>query len=106
MQSYDIKRGHHKNIEGDRLKEIIKESFGEAREENGKLTTNFGALKKLDIWVENKKLFVETEMDRKVNEETAVKTIKAYNNFLYHATGFTAKERAKRLKKQAMKEEI
>ena len=33
-------------------------------------------------------------------------TIKAYNNFLYHATGFTAKERAKRLKKQAMKEEI
>ncbi len=44
-------------------------------------------------------------MDPKVPEEVARETIRRYNAFLEDATGFTAKERAKRLKKSATDEE-
>lgn len=101
MQAYDIKRGHNKNIEGDKLKEIMEENFGAINQENENLVASFGAMKKLNVWMENKKLCIETEMDKKVSDETAMKTIKAYNIFLFMATGFTSKERKKRLNKKA-----
>ncbi len=40
-------------------------------------------------------------MNPKVPEEVARETIARYNRFLEEATGFSAKERAKRLRKSA-----
>ncbi len=101
MNAYDVKRGHKSNIEGEKLKEIMEENFGDVIQENEKLVASFGAMKKGYVWMENKQLCIETEMNKQVDDKVAMKTIKAYNNFLLMATGFTSKERKKRLNKKA-----
>ena len=47
-----------------------------------------------------KVLEVETVMDPSVDPEIAGDTVRRYNDFLYQATGFTAKERKKRMAKK------
>jgi hypothetical protein len=100
MHEYDIKKTHQKNIDLGKLENIIRENFGAVKNENGKLIASFGGLAELTTWlVGNGKLAVETKMNPKVSEEIAADTVKRYNAFLFAATGFTAKERAKKAKK-------
>lgn len=101
MQKYDIKKGHFKYIEGGGLKELMKDIFGEVNEVNEKLETSYGALNCLIVWTEDKKLCVETKMNKDVDDAVALDTIKAYNKFLESATGYTSKERRVRLTKKA-----
>ncbi|UCD91739.1 MAG: DUF5611 family protein [Methanobacteriota archaeon] len=103
MQAFDIKKGHFKTIEGDKLKELMEDFFGEAEEIDGKLQTSFGALQRLAVWTDGKVLFVDTEMQQGVDDTTALKTIRAYNTFMERATGFTSKQRRDRLQKKAKK---
>jgi hypothetical protein len=100
MNEYDIKRGHYEKVEGDKLKIIMKDSFESVKKEGDKLVSNFGALEKITVWLEGKKiLFVETKMNTDVEDNVATETIRKYNQFLERATGFTAKERRKRTSK-------
>jgi len=103
MQEYDIRRGHHKNIEGDRLPELVREIFGKVNQmDDGFLETSFGALDMLRIKSQDKKvILVDTKMNPGVDEATAGDTIRKYNEFLQRATGFSAKERSKRIQKKA-----
>ena len=104
MKEYDIKRGHFKNIEGEKLKELLVTTFGEVTIEDEKLRINYGALQPLTTWVKSKDvLCVDTQMDTNKSEDEINETIKRYNNFLENATGFTSKERVKRAKKKAEK---
>jgi len=48
----------------------------------------------------NKRLCVETESRKGVNDEVIMDTNKRYRIFLEGATGFTAKERLKKAKKE------
>lgn len=59
------------------------------------LFSSFGAFKKITTHLDDKMLFVETEM-KKTDDETSSKTINAYNRFLELVTGHTAKERMKK----------
>lgn len=103
MRDYDIKRGHFKNIDG-KLEEITEEIFGTFEKVEGKIRTSFGALERLDIWLEGKKLiWVDTDLKTGVDDDTAMNTHRKYNEFLLRTTGFNAKERAKRLKDKAKK---
>jgi hypothetical protein len=79
----------------------MEEIFQVAPKENGgKFTINYGAIKELKAWVSDKKLFVETESDRTVKDEQVIlDTNKKFRDFLEEATGFTAKERLKQAKK-------
>ena len=45
MQNYDIKKGHWKNIEGDRLVQLIKEIFGNASVKGDAVVTSYKAIK-------------------------------------------------------------
>lgn len=103
MQEFDIRRGHHKNIEGEKLEAIVREIFGSvSKGEDGSLETRFGALDSLTIRSKDKKaLLIDTKMNPAVEEATASETIRKYNEFLQRATGFSAKERSKRLQKKA-----
>jgi len=103
MQEYDIRRGHHSKIEGDRLEELVKEIFGTAKKNNDdSIETMFGALEKLRVWPKEKKtLVVDTIMKTDVSDSDARDTIKKYNDFLERATGYNAKERSKRMQKKA-----
>ncbi len=59
--------------------------------------SSFGALKKITAYLDAKKVFVETEM-KTTDDETIMKTVKAYNKFLELSTSYTAKERMKKAK--------
>ena len=72
----------------------------------GKLTIQYGAIKELKTWVEDKKLFVETQSDMNVKEPSVIlDTNKKFRDFLEEATGYTAKERLKMAKKDVAGEE-
>ena len=80
----------------------MQEIFGNAQEKDGKLVASFGALKEIAAWPGKKNvLVVDTKMDPSVGNDVAQQTIKAYNTFLEKATGFTTKERGKRVQKKA-----
>lgn len=103
MQAFDIKRGHFKNIADEKLKDLVVDIFGEAEESEGKIRTSFGALQKLVVWTDGKTLFVDTEMQKGVDDATALKTIRLYNTFMEKATGLTSKQRRDRTQKKAKK---
>jgi len=64
--------------------------------------SSFGALKEIVAWPAKKNILgIDTKMDTTVANEVAQETIKAYNKFLETATGFTSKERGKRIQKKA-----
>ncbi len=101
MQEYDIKRGHLKNIEGDKLKGMIETIFGSVKVDQDKFVVTYGALQPLTTWLKNKDiLIVDTTMKKDVPDDEINETIRRYNKFLEDATGFNAKERVKRAKKK------
>ena len=80
----------------------MKEVFGNVEEKDGKFVSSFGALKEIVAWPAKKNVLgIDTKMDTTVANEVAQETIKAYNKFLETATGFTSKERGKRIQKKA-----
>lgn len=105
MQTYPIRRGHYKNIEGVRLKDIMETTFGPAREEGGKFVAAFGALERITAWADKTALYVDTATNPKVDNDTAVRTREAWNTFLERATGFTAKQRQKKVQDETKKGE-
>ena len=101
MNEYDIKRGHFDNIEGEGLENLMKELFGNVKKKNDKLSSSFGALDAINVWLDGKKtLCVDTMMNTDVDDKTATETIRAYNQFLERATGLNTKERKKRANKK------
>ncbi len=101
MQAYDIKRGHARELEGDGLKRVLEEIFGEVTEVNGTLRVSHGAIRDMTAWFDGEKLYVDTNMDREADERTAAETIRTFNAFLERATGLSSKQRRKRLQKKA-----
>lgn len=105
MQTYPIRRGHYKNIEGVRLKDIMEMTFGPVADEAGKFVASYGALARIVAWADRDTLYVDTKADPKVDDATAVQTRQAWNAFLERATGYDAKARSKKIQKDAKKGE-
>jgi hypothetical protein len=103
MREYDLKRGAAKTLEGDGLRTIAREAFSDVGVEGTKVTASFGAIEKLVVWTDGKKLFLDTIMKTGVPDHVATETIKAFNAFLERATGYTAKERSKKAQEAAKK---
>ncbi len=79
------------------------ECFDQARVEDGRVTTSYGALSRLTTWNDVRNLYVDREMKKGVGGDVAQDTIRAYNHFLEQATDYTTKERAKRAQDKAKK---
>src|SRR6266571_110868 len=103
MRDYELKRGTGKSLEGDGLRKIAADVFGDVGTDGAKVIVSHGALEKMVAWTDGKKLFVDTTMKPGVPDHVATDTIKAYNAFLERATGLTAKERGKRAQAAAKK---
>lgn len=102
MQTLDIKKGHYKNIEGQGLEQIMIDVFGDVNKDGEKFKANYGAMKPITVWIKSKKeICVDIVTEKDVDDDIALKTIRAKNEFLEKATGFNAKERSKRLQKKA-----
>jgi hypothetical protein len=104
MQQYKLKRGFKPEI--DRIYSVMEECFpGEISRNGESLETSYGAMLKIKVWVENKMLCVDTVSDKTVtDDEIVLQTNKAFRDFLYKATGYTAKERLKNAKKEVGEE--
>lgn len=101
MQNYPVRVSHRANLRPESLSEIARTAFGSAALEEGSVIATFGALSALKARAAGKELQVEVTMNPKVPEEVAAETIRRYNSFLEQATGYNAKERAKRARKSA-----
>lgn len=101
--NYPFKRGFKPDIE--RIRNALEEEFPiEIRQESGKLLLSYGALKSIEVWIENKKLNVVTESAPGVADDLVLDTNKRFRNFLEKATGYTAKQRLQMAKKEVSKE--
>ncbi|MEM0129015.1 MAG: DUF5611 family protein [Thermoplasmata archaeon] len=101
MQRYPVKASHRSRLTLPSLAATARDAFGEAGVDGEGIAARFGALRSLRARPAGRELEVEVEMDPKVAPEIAAETIRRYNRFLEAATGYTAKERAKRLRKSA-----
>src|SRR3989442_15935413 len=95
MRDYELKRGTGKILEGDGLRKIAAEVFGDVGKDGAKVIVSYGALERMVAWTDGKKLFVDTSMKVGVADHIAMDTIKAYNTFPDRVTGLTAKEPSK-----------
>ena len=105
MRDYELRRGHWKNVEGEKLLHLMQDIFGEtAKEGNGYVVKDYGAIVRLYAEQLGKThVRVDSTLNAKVPNDEAQKTLRAYNDFLELATGYTAKERSKRAQAEAKK---
>lgn len=103
MQKYPVSPKVMKELNLPTIQGKAQEVFGSCSLDGEFLHAQFGALKDLKIGVEGKTLLVETTMDPKVPADVQQETIHRYYSFLEQATGYTAKERAKKLQQAAKK---
>jgi hypothetical protein len=102
MQEYPIKRGFTKGFDV-RMAEGL-ESYFETRpeESEGHYRISYGALKRLEVFTgeKGKTLVVDTESDRSIeDDEVIIDTNRRFRDYLQYVTGYTAKERAKKMQK-------
>jgi hypothetical protein len=96
---YKFKRGFKPDAE--RIKAVLAEEFPVVvNEVDGHIVISFGALKKVDVWIEGKIMNVVTESMQGASDELVLDSNKRFRNFLEKATGYTAKERLKMAKKE------
>jgi len=101
METLDIKRGKFKDIDGDGLPNKMKEIFGNHERDGEWHVSRYGALDPIKIKIlSNKELAMEITT-KKIPDDQVLDTVRKRNEFLEYATGFTSKERLKRLKKKA-----
>ncbi|MFB3766513.1 MAG: DUF5611 family protein [Methanotrichaceae archaeon] len=99
---YPFKRGFKPDIE--RIRKALEEEFPtEIREEEGKLTLSYGAMKSIAVWIDNKRLNVVTESVQGSADNVILDTNKRFRDFLEKATGYTAKQRLEMAKKEVSK---
>ena len=99
MQTYPVRASHRGNLAVPALAEIAKTHFGTAQVDGDTVLSSFGAISRISARAAGRELAVEVTMNPKVTEDIAAETIRRYNQFLEAATGYSAKERAKRLRK-------
>lgn len=107
MREYELRRGQWKNIDGEKLLHLMQDVFGETKVEgSGYVVENYEAIKRLYVEQLGKThLRVDSTLDAKVDNETAQRTLRSYNDFLELATGYNAKERGKRAQKEVKSED-
>jgi len=101
VQKYPVRATARNNLRLPALEEILRSCFGEAHTEGDLAVAAYGAISRIAVRAEGRELLVDPTMNPQVAEEVARETIRRYNDFLETATGFSAKERAKRLRKSA-----
>lgn len=103
MRDYELRRGHWKHIDGEKLLHLMQDIFGETKTEGeGYAVENYEAIKRLYVQQLGKThVRIDSTLDAKVDNETAQRTLRSYNDFLELATGYNAKERGKRAQKEA-----
>jgi hypothetical protein len=96
-----VRTSHRGNLAIEAIAEQAREQFGTVEVDRESVSTSYGAIARLTIRPEGRELVIDVTMNPKVPNDVASETIARYNRFLEGVTGFSAKERAKRLRKSA-----
>jgi hypothetical protein len=100
MQEYPVKRGFTKDL-SNRMVEALKECFGVEPVKSGDhFQIRYGALLLLDVAAGNggKMLVISTESNKDAGDEVIMDTNRRFRKYLEMVTGFSAKERVRRVK--------
>jgi hypothetical protein len=101
VQKYPVRTNHRANLQGAALERILTTHFEGVGGSGEERTASWGAISRIVVRAEGKDLAVDVTMNPQVPEAVARETIARYNRFLEETTGFSSKERAKRLRKSA-----
>ncbi len=101
MQRYPVRQSHRASLAGPSLETIARRHFDGIDRDGEVVRARWGAIERIEMAAEGRELRVDVEMNPKVEEAVAAETIRRYNAFLEEATGYSSKERAKRLRKAA-----
>jgi hypothetical protein len=101
VQDYPVRASHRGNLAIDQLREIASAHFDASAIESNAVVVTYGAISRLAASANGRELRLDVTMSPQVPEEVARETIRRYNQFLEAVTGYTAKERAKRLRKSS-----
>ncbi len=101
MQTYPVRPDHRRLLSAESLAEVARHHFESVTVSATEMVASYGALERLSAQADGRQLRVDVRMNPKVPEAVARETIARYNRFLEEATGYSAKERAKRLRKSA-----
>ena len=80
---------------------MCREVFGTVERSGEHVVSHYGAITRIEAWPADKELAIEVRTDPSVPADVQSETIRRYNRFLEEVTGFSSKERAKRLRKSA-----
>jgi len=95
LQAYEFKRGFKKNAR-ERVISALKECFGAVVTPlDDEYVLSYGALKTMTVRIGDQ-LLVDTESISDVSDEIMADTNRRFRDFLERATGYTAKQRAKK----------
>ncbi len=99
MQDYPVRATHRGNLATEALAELGRVHFDASAVEDGAVVVSYGAISRLSARGNGRELRIDVAMTPKVPEDVARETIRRYNAFLEAVTGYSSKERAKRLRK-------
>lgn len=97
MRQYSIKRGHHPDINM-----LLKKYFDVEGDVEAGVEFYYEGVGKISIKKVKNNLVVDIVPPEKPSDDYSI--IKKWNDFLYEATGRTAKERRKLMEKETIKE--
>ncbi|MGI0132245.1 MAG: DUF5611 family protein [Thermoplasmata archaeon] len=99
MQKYPVRPSHRANLAPEALEPVARGFFDAVRREGEGIVGQFGAISRIAVRSAGRELAVDVTMNPQVPPEVQAETIRRYNRFLEDATGYSSKERAKRLRK-------
>jgi hypothetical protein len=100
LQAYEFKRGFKKNAR-ERVIDALKECFdADVIPLDDEYVLSYGSLKMITVRISDQ-LLVDTESRSDVSDEEMADTNRRFRDFLERATGYTAKQRAKKARDAA-----
>ncbi len=101
MQRYPVRATHRRNLDPEMLAGLAAEQFEAIERDGDGVVGRWGAIERVSARGDRRDLVVDLTMNPKVAEDVARETIARYNRFLETVTGYSSKERAKRMRKSA-----
>ncbi|MHB8585160.1 MAG: DUF5611 family protein [Thermoplasmatota archaeon] len=105
MRDYELRRGHWKNVEGEKLLHLMQDVFQDGATEGKGYICTYGAIERLYAeYLDKTAIRIDTKMNMAAAPDVAEDTRRRFYDFLELATGYNSKERQKRLKKDVEKD--
>lgn len=95
VRTYPVKKGV--GIDPDALLKRVKEIAGNGEIKGDHVFCSVPGIKRIEIYANGKNLDVDTENDS--SNSNPLETVRTFNNLIEAVTGFSSKERKKRLSK-------